>query len=669
MPLPNFTVIEQFPGYFVKRDATQLLPGALIVGSKNVGINDGDRVAVRQGITLDGATSSATTPITSTHTFKKRDGSRRPLRAYGTSLDYRYNGTWYNLYSGLSSGYRFGFADFNVNTDYTDRVCMCNAKDTWLEWTGEIAELSSALAGGETTVAVDSVLQDFVFYSGTAVSCTTTTIDVPALTWATDLWTGTSGNRFFVHITSGAEAGKVSEITATTATQITFTALASLSGTPTFEIRRSKFPITGTLRISGTDVTYTGITSTTFTGCSNVPAAADEAPVTLAVATSPVTPRGNILLVEKTRLFVAGVEKSKSSVYYSKIGESRDFTFSSTRVAGEGGVIDTPEGGGAITGLGSQENLIYILKNDIIKSFYFTQDGTDLPVIATVAESPNVGAYSPLGVFKVDNQIYYTSKEGAVKTVTRVESIDTIQTLELSDPISALVRTLNFSASAGIFFKQKAYISCRTSDSDFNNMVLVFNFQKNAWEAPIMGWAVASWFIDDSDLYFGNAINPVTYKIADRYDDNGFPFEAVARFAYSNFGDAALPKEYSSLFLEGYITENTTITIKALYNYNGVQETRETTLSGTDSQYIVSSASYYGLGMEALGLTPLASTGEVPEDINKFRVYLHTQPQPFYEISLEISSNQEGARWEILRFGYNASVKEAEVQSLQKKFA
>lgn len=669
MPLPNFTLVEEFPGYFAKRDATQLSAGALISGSKNVGINDGDRVAVRQGITLDGASSTATTPITSSHTFKKRSGLEIPLRAYGTVVEYKYNGVWENLYSGLSSGYRFGFADFNVNTDYTDRVVMCNAKDPWMEWTGEIAELDGALTGGEVTVTVDSTLQDFVYYSGTASAVTTTTLTIASPEWATNLWTGTSGNRFFVYITSGANAGQVSEITATTSTQITFSTLTGLTGTPTFEIRRSRFPTSGTLRINATNVTYTGITATTFTGCSGVVATADASPVTLSVARSFGTPRGNIIIVEKVRLFVAGVEKSPSSVYYSKIGQSTDFSFSATRIASEGGVIDTPDVGGAVTGLGVQENLIYILKNDIIKSLYFTQDGTDLPVIQTVAQAPNVGAYSPLGVFKVDNQIYYTSKEGAVKTVTRVANLDTIQTLQLSDPISSLASTLDFSSSAGVFFKQKAYVACKTSGNSFNDIVLVFNFQKNTWEAPITGWSVSCWFIEEGELYFGHGINAETYKIANRYDDDGFAFEAVARFTYSNFGQASLPKDFSMLFLEGYITENTTITIKALYNYNGTQETRETTLSGTDTQYIVASASYYGLGMEALGSSPLGSSGEVPEEINKFRVYLCTPSQPFYEISLEISSNQEGARWEILRFGYNVSIKNAEVQSLQKKFA
>lgn len=670
MGTPSFKLVEEFPGYFVKRDATQLAPGSLISGSKNVIINDGDRVACRPGSVIDGSSNSATTPIMSMFTFKKRNGIEIPMRTYGTVVEYKHPtlGTWQNLMTGLTTGLAFGFANHNINTDYTDRVIFCNGKDPYTRWSGAYDLLNGALAGGEATVTVDTTLQDFVYYSGTAASCTTTTIDIASAEWAANLWTGTAGNRFLVYITSGAEAGKVSEITATTSTQITFTALAALAGTPTFQIRRAKFDISGYIHIGTSDVAYSGITATTFTGCTGTPAAADNAAVTQRVAQALSAPRGNILLVEKTRVFVAGVEKSPSSVYYSKIADSTDFAFSATRIAGEGGVVDTPEGGGAIIGLGIQENLIYILKNDVIKSLYFTQDADDLPVISTVIEAPNVGPIYSKGVFKTDNQIYYASKEGGVKSVTRVESIDTIQALQLSDPISGLVSELDFTAPVGIFFKQKAYIACRQSGSTYNDVVLVYNFQNQAWEAPFTGWNVGAWAIYGNELYFGSSISPETYKVDEtRYDDNGLPYECIARFAAWNFGEPSLPKGFSKIFVEGYISSNTSMNTKALYNYNGSQETRQATLSGSESEYIVSSANYNVFGAYPLGAYPFGGMIEESDNIDKFRMYLTTTEQPFYEISFQVSSDEEGAHWELLRFGYDVSLKPTEVQSLHKK--
>ena len=52
-------------GYRNKEDITNLPPGVLTVGSKNVLINDGERVAIRQGFELDGQENTANTPIVS----------------------------------------------------------------------------------------------------------------------------------------------------------------------------------------------------------------------------------------------------------------------------------------------------------------------------------------------------------------------------------------------------------------------------------------------------------------------------------------------------------------------------------------------------------------------------------------------------------------------------
>lgn len=663
---------EQFPGYFAKRDGTQLPPGALVSGSQNVGINDDDTVENRSGLSLEGTTSSATTPIKSMYVFKKKDGTQVFMRTYGTVVEYKHPDllTWENLLDSQESGKIYGFATHSVNTSFTSKVYFCNGVNEYTEWTGEYTQLNGALAGGETTIPVDTTLQPFVFFSGTASSVTTTTITMPAGTWATDLWTGTVDNRFLVVITSGAQSGFVSEITATTATSITFTAISGLSGTPTFEIRRPKFKLTGTLRIGTSNVTYTGITSTSFTGAGGTPVALDNSAVTQGTDVYKSAPRGNILLVEKTRMYVANVEKSKSSLYYSKIANATDFSFSATRLATEGGVIDFPEGGGAITGLASSQdgNTILVIKPDIVKTVSFVQDTTDIPVIGTSADAPDVGANHHNGVFRMDNQVIYTSGGKAIKVISDVENMTRTQTIHLSDAIKKLTDTLDFTEPAGVFYKQRAYIACRTSDATFNDTVLVFNFQKNTWEAPIVGWRASCFAIYEGDLYFGSSINPVIYKLEDDiFSDNSFPYTCVATFAPWNFGEPTLLKEIPMGFLEGFISENTPITIELLYNHNGVQEVRSTTLSGSESDFIVATADYNALGLDPLGINPLAGTLSVPEDINRFRLYFTTTAQPCYEIQLRISSSEAGARWKILRYGFDATALGTEQISLHKK--
>jgi len=185
-------------GFQAKRDATQLPPGAMIVGSQNVQILDGDRIGNRSGMIIDGSASTDTTPITSMHTFIRRNGTNIQMRAYGTVVEYKHPtlGTWQNLLTGLTSGQKFGFADFNINTNNEEQTYFCNATDPMFYWTGSTSLLNGALSGGESTITVDSVLTDTVFFTGTSTASSTTTLDITS-GWAANLW-----NNFYVRITS-----------------------------------------------------------------------------------------------------------------------------------------------------------------------------------------------------------------------------------------------------------------------------------------------------------------------------------------------------------------------------------------------------------------------------------------------------------------------------------
>ena len=666
-------MVEDFSdGFLDKRDVTQMSPGALIVGSQNVKINDADRISIRNGSEVLGAESAATTPITELHTMKRRSGLNVMIRSHGTVLEYFHPDTeaWENLNDGYTDNQVFGFADHNVNTDALDYVYFCNAIEPYSRWTGRFTQLDGALAGGEATITVDSTLSDTIFSSETAFGVTTTTIDISPGKWGANLW-----NDFFVLITSGAQSGQISKITATTATQITFGAIAGLSGTPTFEVRQLAFEESGTLRIGTTDVTYTGIgSSTTFTGATGAPVALDDAAVAQVVEEFPVgPPRGNILLVLNTRMYLAGVKNNQQALYHSAIADAADFSFASPRAADEGGIIDTPEGGGGIIGLGLQEETIYLLKEDIIKTVTFTQDGNDLPFIQPLIEAPAVGAVNSKGVFKIDNQQFYTSKDGGIKAVGRVKTVDFVQPKQLSDPIVNFVERLDFSNSAAIFFKQKAYIACKGEDATFNDTVLVFNAQKRAWESPIVGWNASAWTIYNGELYFGSATNPVVFKaeVESRKDDSDAPYSAIARFSFNNYGGPANVKEFQTLFVEGYISENTTLNIEVLYNYQGLLETKTMTLKGTDSQYILQDTSYNALGLFALGLNPLASVtssafANTSNDLPKFRVYFPLPITPMYEVSVQFSSDESGSNWDILRFATDAELKPETNTNLKK---
>ena len=670
-PYVKFTVTEDFSdGYKHKRDVTQLKPGTLIIGSKNVVITDGDRVGPRRGSLRFLEAPTTTEPRKALHTFKKRNGENVLMGAYGEYLQFhnKITDTMETILSGLDNA-NFGFVDHNVNDDDREFTYFCNAFDPYARWNGNYSVLDGALTLGATEIAVAEPTTGETFHRNLASASTSTSITIANAEWSADLWNG-----FWVKITSGAFSGKYGYISATTSTALTISSITGLTGTFSFEIVQMKFPLTGTTAvvIGGTLVQYSTINEDGhLTGAVGTPAAADGASIAAAPQLFPANPRGNVLFGLNTRVFVANIKGKQSSMAYSAIADATDFTFSTPRTADQGGVIDMPEGGGGIIGADIQEETIYALKEDIIKTVTFTTDENDFPVIKPLISAPQVGSGSRLGVFKVDNQVYFTTIEGGVKSVTRVPMIDYVQPLQLSDSIVELVKRLDFTNAAGIFYRQKAYIACASEDGAANDIVLPFNFQKNAWEAPIYGWPAASWTIYEKKLYFGSSVNEgiVQVDVPDRYDDSDEPYEAIARFAYNNFGDPAHPKTFDTVFMEGYLSENTTIEIVARYNYVGSQGVRVGSLTGTESKYLVGGIDYNVLGEEALGSEPLAGSIEeddTPNPLRKFRIYFETKADDLYELSIEVRSNAAGSQWELLRYGPNAKIENSIMKKLTK---
>lgn len=141
----NFQLVTQFSGYRTKVDPTNTNPGVLVLGSQNVLTSDGDRVAIRKGYTLDGASSSVLTPIISSTEWINRYGNERPIRTYGTVIQFRYtDGTWYDIKTGMTSGATYNFAAWWDTTNKIERLLFVNGSSNIYSWTGGTATYASA---------------------------------------------------------------------------------------------------------------------------------------------------------------------------------------------------------------------------------------------------------------------------------------------------------------------------------------------------------------------------------------------------------------------------------------------------------------------------------------------------------------------------------------------
>lgn len=647
-------------GWQYREDPSKIPVGAAFE-MRNCQITDRGGIAPRPGTQLFGAADTSGTPCVSSGTHKTRNGTNVPLRSYSTFLEY-YNTvtqTWEVLKSGFTSGQDFDFEDHNVNTDTTDYVYFCNAVDAYQRWRGYHSKITSALAGGEVSIPVSTTLKSEVFYSGTASASTDTTIDIASSSWAANMW----NTVFVVRITSGAFSGRVSAISATTATQITFTAIAGLAGTvTTFEIRQLDVPTTGTLIYGGTTIAYTAVpTDSSFTVAS-----ANAAAINTAIAIVPeelltnttsasgqIIKRGNRLVVQNTRMFMANVIGNGPSMYYSKIANAGDFSFSATRVANDGGVIDTPEGGGNIKDAVLQEDVLYMLKNGIIKTLTFTQDGNDLPQIQTLVQSNEVSVSGK--AFKVGNDTYFATTTNAITSIGRLPNIDTNpRAFDVSYDVKKGISLMDFTNFRGASYGERALGACKeTEDSSSNDVVIAYNYKRGAWEG-IWDLAVADWFDYNNELYFVSSDSKEAYKMFEGVDKEKsgthYPVNAYWKSGYINMTKSGFHQQtLKRIAVTGWIATNTTLTFDLAYDFGTSAETYSWTFEGTETDYVFGEPVYNVLGTSPLGVEPIGSiSADVSENKRKFLVYFNVPAKQHNWFQLGFGSNGTGQDWEII---------------------
>ena len=599
-------------------------PGLSVM--RNVILSDRGGVSTRPGTELFGATGTGSAN-TSGHVAIRRDGTNIMLRANGTVLEYynRDTSSWNTLKSGYTSGQIFGFADFNINTDAQDYVYFCNAVEPYQRWSMAYDKTTSTLAGGEATIPIQSTLLPEVYFSGTASSVSATTITMPAGTWATDIW----NSGFYVRITSGAAQGEIRDITATSATQITFGSIGTLAGTPTFEIRRLKFSSeTPTIVYgSGSTMAVTAITTDTGLTVASAPALASGS----AIAESPANlmsnscPRGNILKTLFQQMYVAGVKSATSTVFRSKLNDASDFTYSATRTPGQGDVVQFPSNG-PIYDTEVYEDSLAVFSESSVYQLTYTQDGNDLAQRIPLVSSPYIGTKGRVN--RMMNDVAFVNPSNEVTTLSRVPFRD-VRPLpsNIAWSIKRLMRNYGTDASRVKTYKNYMLVSVKsTPDSTTNDKIIVYD---NVYERWVGEWDLsAADFVtystsDSSDLYFNSAASNETYKMLTNRTSQvkgstviGYDTEVATNWV--NRTSTTLHNQFFNvLTIRGYIKPNTTLNFSLYYDFN-----EEATHNWSFDPTAVSGDILLGgtgediLGVEPLGVTPLSM--ELGSDTSEF---------------------------------------------------
>lgn len=616
--------LADFSKGFQASDDTTKAPFGSLRRMRNAQVTDRGGIAPRPGTLLLGTKNNSNYAVKGLYTFKKSfEENEILIKNYDDEMEgYSKNHTdadWFRIKSGFTQDKEFGYAHSLYNVSNENLLVGGNQYDKFFSYTGAILRLNGALAGGETALTVDTTLLADVYESKTATANAATTLTVSTVVWAASQWIG-----FYVLITSGAESGKIRRITANTSTQITFDTLGGAPGNCSFEIRRILIPATGTVIYGGTTIAYTAVPTSTTITVASAHAAADNTLVTYVPTEYEANPRGNRFTNYLGRLIVGNVrsalhrdsggtlqgQASGSAAFVSKLNNPLDYTYSATRVAGEGDLISTPYGGGPITDVVAQENTAYIFKRDYIEAVVYSQDSDDF----AVREPLKPGAGSVGKTTRGNDDLYFFTASKQLSSIGRVRSQDIRpQTQDIGFVISRWLDRVDVnSVGRGIEVSGKVYIPLKASatDSAYNDVVLVYNRNTNSFEGI---WDIPAFGIVEFNekYYYGGSQSANVYQLfhtrnadVEGEEAYGYSFEAATHF-FNLSASKAYQQSMHGLYIEGYIRGGTTVT------YNIWKDFSETasvtfTFSADEEGYLDGESSNIYIGDAPLDINSLS---------------------------------------------------------------
>lgn len=654
----------------------------------NMQITDRGGISPRPGTKLLGTYNSSNYAIKGLYNFRKsKSNPDILLKVYDDELEYFHPTLkeWDRLKNGFTINEQMDFTYTLVNTDNDDFTYFCNRYEEYQRWSGAYTQLNGALTGGETSVTVDSVLSDPIYLAETATSNSATTVDVSTATWSTDMW-----KNFYIYFPS---TGKVRLISANTGTQITFATLGAGPGNIAFQIRQLKFPLTGTIIYNGSTISYTTIDVATIFPVTSAHAAPDNSPVAVVPTIYTGAPRGNRIDVLRGRVYVGKVRSAISrdvsgnlqastqagSVFVSKLLDPTSFTFSPTRVPGEGDILNVAYGGGDITDVQAFEDEMAIYKQDYIELVKFTEDVNDVAIRTPL--KPGIGSVGR--VIKGADDHYFMTPDKKYSSLGRVRQKDiTPQSENIGHIIKRLLDRYNNDDFTGIEFNNRLLSAHKSSNDVANNdIVLVFNKKTKSFEG-IWNIGVNNFdtFKEDgenaAELIYGESNGANAWKMfqnrkADVRDTTTeLPYTALWEANFFN----VLPiksniQAINSIAIEGYIAPDSSFTYK-LYKDFETDPIIEFTFSGTENN-LLQGTSDFGrfFSSHPFATTPVGTIGEVGSDGRRRFSFIAYFPYQYCQyLSNSFSSSGTGYDWEIIRntFGLkeDVSVRQSNTKTL-----
>lgn len=194
-----------------------------------------------------------------------------------------------------------------------------------------------------------------------------------------------------------------------------------------------------------------------------------------------------------------------------------DFTKSATRTAGQGFIFRQDDGGGEIQNILNYSNIEYCLHK--FKTWELNIGNTDTDATNLIYRE-KVGIPNWRAAVATGDGIYYIDDTDEKDPKARLLTLFTG-----SDKVIPVVKSNNldltdyrFDKATGIEWGDYILFACRTSDSSFNNRVLVYSKVWKAWD--IRDYRVSCFAIEDGVLLGGDSLSNNVYELFSGFDDD-----------------------------------------------------------------------------------------------------------------------------------------------------
>ena len=606
----EFTLIKNFLGYNSSSDKTTVNPQFLIRGSKNVYKKQSGTIAIREGQKLRGSTDSTNAGVIASYVWEASNGVTKPLRIANSKLevesDIVTSGTfvWYTLQSSLTLT-RYVFDVVWDDTLKKDFLIFVRGDSNLFRWDGGIGKIVS------TTINT-IVLNDTV---------------------------------------------------------------ASLGFNTT----------SGSVVINGTTYTYSGSSGSTLTGVSGNPTGeAVNSVVISAVITNATTPASGVendfLKVINNQVYVSSY--SSRLVYVSSDSSYTSYTVPATPVPGDPDLITLDNLGRGIGVINGEAYVSAGFSDWFRIRFNQITVGSTLTRQTLVDKLELSGLEAALGHEYISNTggyIVYLSRNQEVKLLGVFTNQQQVKPATLSLPIKDELKQVTFSPAQGttsdgelISVGERIYVSSATDGKTYihetrESLTNDGNLIAERFWQPPQTWSISRIAVISGVVYGHSIANPQMYELWDTnqwHDDSpsgeDLPYDAILRMAYRSHGSRYGILDFTSIFYEGYMTQDTPLNGKVYFDYQGFSSLQEFEISTSERPAkFFSGFLNLGLGESSLGDNPLGDglTDDelIQEQLPKFKRIKDINKVDCSEYLLEVYSGTVDSRWEIIALGANVS--------------